>query len=175
MKENDVYQKLKMILRFLIRMICIIFIIISVFVLVSSYIKPDKAPGVIIYKPFVVQTKSMYPLVNYGDFTIVKETDINSLNIDDIIAFKTDDGLKTIARITDVKGDSLLVNSDISGSEEYMISEDDIEGIYLLKISKLGYLVLFFQSTLGFILVLLTVLILVFLYFLYIRKNILIS
>lgn len=90
-----------------------------------------------------------------GDLVIVKEVDVDELQEGDIIAFRSDDIVIT-HRIVDIieedgvkkfetKGDNN--NSKDSG----YVTADQIEGKFVLKISKLGNLAMFVQTPTGII------------------------
>ena len=131
--------------------------------MVKANIYPDKIPGIFGYKPFVVLSGSMQSQINVGDLVFVKEVDINSLKINDVIAFRDKQGFVTTHRIKEIvpqnndicfktKGDSNNV------SDTDLACSASIEGKYVSKVAKLGNLILFIQQPFGFGVMILSIL-----------------
>lgn len=148
--EKQETEKRRFSLRLLLRTICIAFIFLNTYMIVKSQINPAKAPDLFGIRPFVVLTESMNPITKIGDLTIVKETKINKLSKNDIIAFKYNEKIKTIARIVKIEKNKIYVKTNLYESQ-FDIPIDYIEGRYLFKIPKLGKVVLFFQSISGYV------------------------
>lgn len=146
-------------------LICILIIILAVnlVIVLESKINKNEVPGLFGYKPLIVLSGSMKSEINVGDLVIVKKVDINKLNKNDIIAFKTNNNTVVTHRILEInkddnktcfitKGDS----NNIKDKDE--VCEKSVVGKYVLKISKLGSVILFIQKPLGFTLILTVVL-----------------
>ena len=136
---------------------------LDVIILVKSKMFPDKVPGIMGYKPFIVMSGSMQSKIEVGDIVFVKEVDTDTLKKDDIIAFSDSEKLVTTHRIINVinengktcfetKGDSNNVK------DESLVYPENVEGIYKFKIAKLGSLILFIQEPLGFSLMMVCIL-----------------
>ena len=126
--------------------ILILILIFDVIILIKSKVFPDKVPGIIGYKPFIVMSGSMKSKIEVGDIVIVKEVDVNNLKKDDIIAFSNSEKLVTTHRIVNVIKD------------EGLVYPADVEGVYKFKIAKIGSLILFLQEPLGFSLMMVCIL-----------------
>ena len=127
------------------------------------------------YTPMTVQSDSMAPTFYAGDMIIVKTCDTSKLQVGDIICFHTiiqnQYALNThrIAEVQDnngyrsyvTKGDNNLI------SDQHIISDNDIVGKYVGKISKLGKLMDFLGSSVGFLLVIVLPLLVFFIYQVY--------
>lgn len=162
MKLGSIFNKLFKVLEIMLVVVSIILLSIYSYILISSKLYPEKIPAIFGYKPFIVMSGSMTPIINKGDLIIVKKVDCNLLKTGDIIAFKTEDNKVITHKINNVdiqngqkkyitKGDN---NNSID--EGYVLAKD-IEGIYVSKISGLGNILLFIRKPLGLIVCLLSI------------------
>lgn len=115
-------------------------------------------PSVLGFRPFSVQSDSMAPTFYSGDLVIDRIVDPATLQEGDIITFWTIiNGQRVLNthRIVDItdfgnylyfdtKGDNNPVN-DTTG-----VHQNDIVGIYLVKLPKVGAVLDFMQTSLGF-------------------------
>lgn len=138
-------------------------LIINTIIMIKTQLHPKEIPGIFGRKPFVVLSGSMKPNILIGDLIIVKEVDANTLQKDDIIAYRDDKDLVTTHRIINViktdedtcfetKGDSNNVK------DSALVCSNDIEGKYIQRIARLGNLILFVQQPLGFGIMMITIL-----------------
>ena len=138
-------------------------LIINTIIMIKTQLHPKEIPGIFGRKPFVVLSGSMKPNILIGDLIIVKEVDANTLQKDDIIAYRDDKDLVTTHRIINViktdedicfetKGDSNNVK------DSALVCSKDIEGKYIHRIARLGNLILFVQQPLGFGIMMITIL-----------------
>lgn len=129
-------------------------IIINLTIILGFYIYPKLK-----YKPYVVLTESMYPIINKGDIIIIKNTDYS---INDIVVYMQND-TNMMRKIISIDSNNIYISND-----EY-IDINNILGKYILRIPILGYFVLFIQSYIGLIIFLISIVII---YILYRRKKI---
>lgn len=127
------------------------------------------------YTPMVVKSDSMAPTFLSGDLILIKKCDTSRLEEGDIICFHTiinnEYALNThrIFEINEVngvrsyktKGD----NNEISDS--HIISDGDIVGQYIGKVSRLGTVMDFLSSSTGFLIVIVLPMLLFFIYQVY--------
>ncbi|MDO5140655.1 MAG: signal peptidase I [Eubacteriales bacterium] len=127
------------------------------------------------YTPLSVVTDSMKPTFNAGDLIIIKKTDPSKLEEGDIITFHTiienEYSLNThrIAEIIDnnsfrsyvTKGD----NNQIE--DQHIISDGDIVGKYVAKLPKVGRVMDFLNSSIGFLVVIVLPMLIFFIYQVY--------
>lgn len=148
-------EKFKKIISIIILIITLPILFVNVVILADSAIHPEEVPSFFGYKPFIVLSGSMRNVINDGDLVLSKECDTNSLKVGDIISFKEEEIVVT-HRITDIvsengekhfitKGD----NNDVQDAG-YVLAEN-IEGIFLFKISGLGNVAMFLQTPIGMI------------------------
>ena len=139
----------------ILKYICLTLLIILasmfIWVFVQTKVRPDKIPSIFGYKPFIVLSGSMESELYRGDLAIVKDVDKNSLQKQDIIAFRDEDNHVVTHRIIDIvesngvkkfitKGDNN--NTKDSGS----VDLDKIEGKYIGKWDKFGNVFLTLQK-----------------------------
>ena len=127
------------------------------------------------YTPMIVQSDSMAPTFYAGDLIFIKKCDTSALNEGDIITFHTiinnEYALNThrIESITEENGIRSYVtkgdNNDIA--DVHVISDGDIVGKYLGKLSRFGKVMEFLSSSVGFLVVIVLPLLLFFIYQIY--------
>lgn len=133
----------------IVRIICIICIILSSFIIFSSIFNKNKVPGVLKYKPVVVQTKTTVSSVKKGDLIIIKDVDISEYKKEDVIVYKNNDNKNILAKVQNIETkDGNIVMSIDKNSE---VSENSIQGIKVVRIPLLGYIVMFLQTNIGII------------------------
>ena len=144
MKHNKVLTTI----RNIIIAILVLILIINTSIIVKSIIWPNKVPGIFGYKPFIVLSNSMENKIKIGDLVIVKEVDANTLKVNDIIAYRSNDDTVVTHRIIkeykdmdgkcfETKGD----NNNIADSDP--VCSNKIEGKLIRIIPVLGNIILF--------------------------------
>ena len=127
------------------------------------------------YTPMVVKTDSMAPTFYSGDLILIKKCDTSKLTEGDIICFHTiinnEYALNThrIEKIDEnenmrsytTKGDNNAI------SDTHIISDGDIVGKYMGKLSKFGHVMDFLSSSMGFLIVIVLPMLLFFIYQVY--------
>lgn len=150
------------------------FIAILVFVYFIVTLSFTYLPFLNKYHTFVIQTNSMEPVIDVGDAILVKEIDVNEIVVGDIIAFYVDinnDGVDEvvvhyIAEINPFEDELIFkTKPEISNEiDSWTIEEDDIVGEYRSQIVGVGNLILFSQSWIGRIIIVLDLVIFSFVY-----------
>ena len=173
MKKNNVWKVIKGIV---IGVLAII-LMINIWIIVQVKSNPDKVPSIFGYKPFIVLSGSMESEIYVGDLVFVKNVDTNKLKEGDIIAFKDTDGYVVTHRIINIiekdndtcyetKGDNN------NTKDEDIVCKDNVEGIYVSRIPKIGSFISFIQQPLGFTIMMLSlVIICIFIYLITNRKS----
>lgn len=137
----------------------IVVVLLLAYVLMMAF-KPDKLMDYIGFRSFIITSDSMDPVLEVNDLVIIKFVEPEELEVGDIITFKT--YLSEIGRygyvthnlidIDEVNGETVYVTqgerhySDLVDSwytadgEPIYITDDLLEGRYLFKIPKLGYI-----------------------------------
>ena len=125
-----------------------------------GYIVFNYVPFIAKYNHYVIVTGSMEPKINIGDVVIIDTgKDVNEIFEQDIIAFYVDiydDGTDEVIvhyvySVTGEGDDKVFrTYSEMDDDpDEWILSKDDIIGIHVLTIPKIGPFILFAQSTIG--------------------------
>ena len=144
----------KKIISILLLIILLPILLVNSVILINSVINPDEVPSFFGWKPFIVLSGSMESEIFAGDIAVVRETDEFKKN--DIIAFKTEDNIVITHRIVDVVLEDGLnkyvTKGDNNNTEDRgYVYEEDIEGVFVFKISRLGNVAMFIQTPVGMI------------------------
>ncbi len=148
-------QKAKKVLSIIVLIILIPILLISLVILINSYVRPNEVPSFLGWKPFIVLSGSMETQISAGDLVVVKQVDTNTLKKGDIIAFKENDIVIT-HRIDEIIQEEnttkYITKGDNNNTQDmgYVVPEQ-IEGKYEFKIARLGNLAMFTQTPLGMI------------------------
>ena len=137
------------------------FLIINLTLIIKTKLYPNKIADFMGYKPFIVLSGSMETQIYNGDLVIVKEINAKDIKKNDIIAFRNDDIVIThrVKEIyTDGNNISFKTKGDNNNTEDdFIVKADEVEGIYITKISKLGNVLVFLSKPLGMLVVILFV------------------
>ena len=135
-------------------------LIANITMIVKSYTDSDKVPSFGGYCPFIVLTDSMVPTINGGDLVIDKVvTDAAEIQKGDIISF-FDPASRSQSIVThrvieitkDENGIAFRTQGDANNTEDDdLIPAKNVVGIYSFKLSGVGNVVMFMQSTTGLV------------------------
>ena len=156
-KSKKVSSLIKTVLFYIVVAFLSLFIIFEIFM-------PNQTVKVFGFKPYNVMTQSMEPVLKVNDLIIVKNFDIEELEENDIITFYTDidyNGEKDIVthyiyEIEENTPGEYTIRTNRYYADEadvvpdgWIVSEDDLLGLYSFKIPYLGYVTEFFKSPFG--------------------------
>lgn len=152
MKKN-----ISKILNIIALVILIPILIVSVILIVKSYIDKDNVPSIGGYTPLIVLSGSMETEIYTGDLVIVKKVEISSLEKGDIIAFYTDSTKKTIVthRIIDIIEEDGNIKFITKGDNNETKDSGEVDfnlviGKYQnIRIKGLGNAAMFLQTPTG--------------------------
>lgn len=101
--------------------------------------------------PYVILSGSMEPTIETGSLCFVnKNISIKDIKQKDIIAFKLDDGTLVTHRVVKINDDGIRTKGDNNKKmDEVIITKDNYVGKNIFWISKIGYVVMIFQTTNG--------------------------
>ena len=144
-------KKVGKVLGYIVISVLVLLVILIGIVFVQKKTNPDEIPTILGYKPFIVLSGSMETELYKGDLAIVKNVDVNDLKVNDIIAFKDTDNYIVTHRIVEIIKDNGVTKFVTKGDNNNIkdsgyVEEDNIEGIYINKISGFGNVVLFMQK-----------------------------
>ncbi len=141
---------MKKLLKILAYVILIPFLIYNIVIITETILFPNKTPSFFGIKTYIIISGSMEPNMNIGDIVVVKNTKQKALKKGDIISFRENQSIIT-HRINEVlkldgeikyrtKGDK----NNICDSE--LVKYENIEGKVILRLPKVGKLILFLQK-----------------------------
>ena len=87
-KRNAIVHRIFTIVGIVLCVILIPILIINCVMIVKSFMNLEEVPGVFGYKPMIVLTDSMFPVIEKGDIIISEEIDPKKVEIGDVISFK---------------------------------------------------------------------------------------
>lgn len=133
-------------------------LVVNVTMITKSFLHPDKVPGFKGYKPFIVLSGSMQPVIQEGDLIITREQDAQSLKEGDIIAYRFGENAVITHRIQameESEGQLLFTTKgDFNNVEDRdKVSAERVEGKYIMRVPGLGSFAMFLQTPLGLLLV----------------------
>jgi signal peptidase I len=152
-QKQSLFKKIGSVFFYVISGLLIIYIITEAFM-------PTMTIKIFQFKPYVVITESMEPVLNVDDMIIVFNPKVDELEVDDIITFEADidyNGTKEIVThyiysITDDGEGNLSFRTVRQGGtvpDTWILSEQDVIGVYGFKISQLGVFINFIKSPFG--------------------------
>lgn len=134
--------------------VCIFLVIIMNLILIFH--KQDKArvPSIFGYKFLIELSDSMNDAIKKGDLIVIKEKGKESLNVSDIIAYRTEDGTIITHRIVSVSykdGQSLYLTQgdDNPSTDLEEITPAQVEGVYCFRLKGIGNVFLFLSTGTG--------------------------
>ena len=145
----------------IINILLVVAIIIAFFCTYTAYVtkKGSGVPNILGYEPFAIQTDSMSPFFEAGDLVIDKAvTDVSELQVGDVITFWTiiegERVLNTHRIVEIVDADTYIyfvTKGDNNSSEDALtVHQSEVVGKYQTKISGLGTVLDFLQTSKGF-------------------------
>lgn len=143
------------ILKSIIILILLPIIFFNSVIIVDSIINKDEIPSFFGWKPFIVMSGSMQAELYAGDVAIIKEVNTDELKVGDIIAYQESKDFvvthRVIEEVIDEDGQRRFVTKGDNNNEVDLkqVSMEQVEGKYVGKISKIGYLLLFIQTPIG--------------------------
>ena len=147
----------------------VVLVLFSIIISISSITAKanNGVPDLFGYTPFSVQTNSMHPTLNKGDYIFVEECDAEALEVGDVITFFTFiDGKRVVNthRIVDVFSDGVETYYETQGdnketnpeADELLVAPDDVIGEYTgTRIPKMGAVIDYMSTQMGFFLIIL--------------------
>ena len=160
-KKNGITGKIFKIIFFT---IAIIILVIAGSIMIKANIHPDKVPDVFGYKPMIVLSGSMETAIHTGDLAFVKIVDTTTLKQGDVIAFRNEEDTVTTHRIVEIVFEDgkqyFRTKGDANSSEDLdLVKMEDVEGIYVGKLSGVGNFLMFMQQPIGLVTALLIILV----------------
>lgn len=140
----------------------LLFLLIVAFSLyiIGNIFFPSIAIKVFQFRTYIIVSDSMDPTIERGDIIIIRNTDLSTLEANDIISFYVDADLNGKEEVVTHYLYSIEINDE--GDREYktirensetpdswVLDDSEIIGKYISKIPKIGKIFLFVQSSIG--------------------------
>lgn len=156
MKQKKYLRILKGIKIFIISLI----IFVLLFTVLAINVNKNNTDGIFGHKLFIVVSDSMKPKFSAGDIVITKKVETTSLKNGDVITFLIRDGSVVTHKIEDIEeceAGICFVTKGINSKsiDEERVVPQNVIGKYSLSIPKMGYLLNFLKTPLGYILLIL--------------------
>ena len=133
--------------------ICVIIIPIIIYnlILIIKYINnPYKTPDFFGFKTYEIISRSMENTINKNDVIVVKDVSQKEINKNDIIAFSNGKEIIThrVINMENINGKMFYTTKGDNNryQDKEKISYEQIEGKYIFKIDKLGYIFNFLKN-----------------------------
>ncbi|MBR4308932.1 MAG: signal peptidase I [Oscillospiraceae bacterium] len=153
----------------IIDLIIVVLVLLSIIISISSITAKanNGVPDLFGYSPFSVQTNSMMPTMSKGDYIFVESCDAEKLKVGDVVTYFTIiDGMRVVNthRIVDVVNDGNMVQYQTQGDnretnpepDESLLAPGDVIGLYNgTKLAKMGAVIDYLSTQMGFFLVIL--------------------
>ncbi|WP_195987203.1 signal peptidase I [Clostridium sp. D53t1_180928_C8] len=132
--------------------LCLLFFAILAIALIGNISsKFDSVYNLIKFKSYVIVSNSMQPTIDPGDVIFIKKSNVNNLEVGDIVTFQKD-GFVATHRITEINNDKLITQGDNNNLKEESLNKSNIIGQYMFRVPKIGYFYYFVGSPIGIIL-----------------------
>ncbi len=141
------------ILRYVILAILVLTIAINLLMLGNKFILGKDNPEFLGYMTAIVLTGSMEPHIAPGDLLVFKKQDSYGLN--QVVIFTQENSLVT-HRIVDIKEGEFITKGDANNTKDfYPVKPNQVLGLLVLRLPKLGFVIDFFKNPIGIFLVIL--------------------
>lgn len=161
-KRNRRKRKIQKTFKRLFFVLLIIFLY-NIFLITKTTLDNKETKGILGYKAYIITTDSMKPTIRTGDIVIIKNIKEENLKIDDIITFKRDKDIIThrLIEIQETEQGKRFItkgdNNNVKDLKEVLYNE--IEGVKVLSIPKVGNLILALEDNTYIILIINVILI----------------
>lgn len=158
-------KKILKILSIIFIILCLIFLVVELVLIIKAKMYEDEIPGIFGIKPMIVLSSSMDDTISKGDLVFVKEVEAEKLEIGDIISYRNMENTVTTHRIIDIEYtesgeiEFYTKGDNNSSADSGTVTEEEIEGVFIFKIAKLGSFLMYLQEPKGICTIILIVLI----------------
>lgn len=139
----------------------IVIILYNLLIIGLTYITDKNNKGILGFRAYIITTESMKPNINPGDVVIIKSIPEEELEVNDIITFKTENGINThrIIKIENNAERLYVIKGDNNNLEdENNITFSQILGKKIFRIPILGSIAIALQDEVYIIIVAIIVL-----------------
>lgn len=156
MKKKKITKLISIVFGILFALILIPLVVVNLVLIIKGTINTNEIPSIFNISPMIVQSDSMYPVINKGDLIFIEKTEISNAIESDIIAFYEDEVVVThrVNEIEIVLGEVVITTKGDNNSSVDVnnVTSDNFIGIYKYRVSMLGDFAMFLQKPYGLIL-----------------------
>ena len=158
-KNSNRKLKRKKIMQIIVWFFIICMFILLLYIYYNKYIKKSSDISIMNFKFYTVISGSMEPEFNIGDLIVSQKKNQADIKVNDVISFSLD-GRNTITHrvieIVNKNGETLYkTKGDNNNSEDSdLVRYEQIQGMVVFKINKLGKIITEFVSGIGMIILL---------------------
>ncbi len=150
-KAKRIFNKIISVISTLILIVSVVFMLFNVF-----NKKETKISYVGKYAVLRVITTSMKPVIDAGEYILVKKVDVNSLEIGDVITFISKDsqiyGQLNTHRIVDITNEGFVTKGDNNyGNDEYIVPLSAVQGKFVRVMPFITKICNIFSSPIGYV------------------------
>ena len=143
-------KKIRKFFKTLVYILLIPMLVYNSFLIVQAVINPKETPKFLGVKMYVIVSGSMSPELEIGDVVIVEDIDNEILKEKDVISFRQGQSIITHRVIEVIEENGKVkykTKGDHNNTEDLMlVSQEDIEGRVMKKITGIGKAVLFLRD-----------------------------
>ena len=139
----------------------------------STIFMPELTVKIFKFQPYVVVTESMEPVINVNDMVVIKEFDLDTAVVGDIITFEADIdyngtmevvthyiySITTVGEDTIIRTNRHFEDATQATPDTWLITSDQVLGTYSFHVQYVGYITGFIKSIYGIIVIAANVLI----------------
>ena len=146
-QKKNRQKKTKKIFKIIVLPIFAIIILFIIYTAYLEYIKKENDINLFGFRIYMVMTGSMEPTYNIGDMIIIRETKIEDIKVNDVITYTIEDEKNTIThRISEIieqDGEKVYITKgdNNNSNDTDSVSYNQIRGVVLFKISKMGTII----------------------------------
>ena len=153
-------QKILTVLGTVLCILLIPILLINLTLIAKSFMDPEEVPSIGGALPLIVLTDSMYPEIASGDLIICHTVEAEDVKVKDVIAFfdPAGNGSSIVThRVIEVYEEEGVLyfrtQGDNNNTEDRLpVPEENLVGVYQMRIPGAGHVAMFMQSTPGLIL-----------------------
>lgn len=152
-QENDKKEIIKTVVASVLCALLVPWIVMNITLIVKKYVLKDNIPDIFGRFAVIVLVDDIAPVVRHGDLVICREMTADDIRTDDMIVY-TENANDSAVYMQSVEAiaDGKFILQAPEGYENPVIGQEQIVGIYHVRIPVLGAIIYFLSSIPGFLL-----------------------
>lgn len=158
-EKTSVRHKIMTIVGTIFCIVLIPILVINLTLITKSYMHKGEVPSIGGVFPLIVLTDSMQPEIKSGDLIICHTTSADEVQVNEIISFFDPEGNGTsivthrvVEILQEEDGIFFRTRGDNNNTDDQeLVPEENLVGIYRMRIAGVGHVAMFMQSTTGLV------------------------